>query len=722
MKRIISFFVAALVLMTMAGCNLFIRTSGISGTGNASVSGSKMAAYTMFEPANEADLEVAAASGEVNAGYIIVKVAPGFDSKAFEKFGATVAGHFDFNGYSYYRLYKKGGAVKLVAQLSKTKGVIYAQHELVSRIPDNEASSGAVEKAVSGSKGPAQIHSVLNDPMTWGRFGHFETTKAIDAYAAYGVGDNLVYAVEIDTGINRTHEDFIAENSTQIVEYAKSAFNSTDGGNTFTFVGDGNPFVDVPLNENWDEEGHGTHTAGTIAALGNNGKGVAGVAWKNVRLISYKCFSDSASSGSGSDWAVYSGFADLINWKSSHNITQTIPVNMSLGSSWAGYFELDMINQALANDIMVIASMGNSGYNAPQYPAAYSGVMAVGATRADGSKVHFSTSGNFISVSAPGYNIYSTFNEDNSSYADMSGTSMAAPFVTGTVAYLLTFNKDLKPDQLRTIIESTATDIGDVGWDEDTGYGLVNVKAAVDRIKNGDIPASGSVYSTKTTKIYVRNNNSHYNSGISGYQSAVVGQPIYIYDSNGTYTCLGLTNAVDGSAEFKLLKPGTYTAKTNYLGSMQQQTFTVSNDADNTLNLDYDIPILLIQTVPNLATDPNYNSWADTVITLYDSTGNIIAGPHDSGYLDTLTVAGLESSKTYYIGITQYNSYSTGEYGLNVGFEVKDYVSTTNGRGSGADDSFEENDTLATAAGPITVDTDYGLYQGDADYFKFVMP
>ncbi|HGE71238.1 TPA: hypothetical protein ENX78_10410 [Candidatus Poribacteria bacterium] len=721
MKRIIFVFMAVLALVAIAGCNLFLRASGISTAGNISASSSKMASYIMFEPASEADLEVAAASGEVNAGYVIVKVAPEFDSKVFKEFGATVAGHFDFNGYSYFRLYKKGGAVKLVAQLSKTKGVIYAQHELISRIPYNEASSDAAEKAFSESKGPAQIHSVLNDPMTWGRFGHFETTKAIDAYSAYGVGNNLVYVVDIDTGINRIHEDFIDENGKQIVEYAKSAFDSTDHGKTFTFVGDGNPFIDVPLNENWDEEGHGTHTAGTIAAIGNNGKGVAGVAWKNVKLISYKCFSDSAVSGSGSDWAVYGGFADLINWKNSNSISQTIPVNMSLGSSWAGYFELDMINQALKNNIMVIASMGNSGYNAPQYPAAYSGVMAVGATRADGSKVHFSTSGNFISVSAPGYNIYSTFNKDNSSYADMSGTSMSAPFITGTIAYLLTFNKDLKPDQLRAIIESTSTDIGDAGWDEDTGYGLVNVKAAVDRIKNNDIPISGSVYTTQTTKIYVRNTNSYYNSGISGYPSAVVGQPIYIYDSDGMYKCLGLTNAIDGSAEFKLLKPGTYTAKTNYMGTMKQQSFIVNNNADNELYFDYNIATLLIQTVPNLEKDPYYNSWADTVITLYDDTGNIIAGPYDSGWLDTLAIAGLESGKTYYVGITQYNSYSTGEYGLNIGFEAKDDVSTTNGRGTGVDDLFEENDTLNEAQS-VAVSTDYGLYQGDADYFKFVMP
>ena len=715
MKTTMKLLAAVLALLALAGCNLSTKTI------DAAKASGKMTAYTMFEPADEDDLRAAALNGEANAGYVIAKVKSGFDASKFARLGAAVVGYFDMGGNSYYRLFKEGGAVKLVASLFRTDGIVYAQHELLSSIPDNELSSSSDDDMMAQSRDAGAIAAVFNDPETWGRFGHFEITKALDAYKAYDVGTNTVYIADIDTGINRTHEDFALSGGGQIIEYAKSAFNSTNGGASFSFVGDGNAFVEVPTNENWDDIGHGTHTAGTIAALGNNGKGVAGVAWKNVRLISYKCFSDYAPSGSGSDWAVYGGLADLITWKTTHSVTQTIPVNMSLGSSYAGYFELDMINQALANDIMVVASMGNSGYNAPQYPAAYTGVLAVGATRADGSKVHFSTSGNFISVSAPGYNIYSTYMLDDSSYIDMSGTSMSAPFVTGTIAYLLTFNPTLKPDQLKTMLESTAIDLGDPGWDEDTGYGLVNVKAAVDLVKNNSVPASGSVYSTKTVKISVINTNTHYNSEIIGHEDAVVGQTVYIYDSDGDYVCMGITNAIDGSAEFKMLKPGTYTARTNYLGTMQQAGFTVNSISDTPpFALSFDIAVLLIQTVPNLAKDPSATSAADTIITVYDSAGNTIAGPFDSGLLDTFSVAGLATGSTYAIGITQYNA-TTGEYGLNVGFTGVDSVNTTNGRGVGADDGYEENDSFATAHS-ITVGTDYGMYLGDADYYSFVMP
>lgn len=714
MKRYNIIYTAVVLTFALAGCQLFTGTSGKS-----TETARAMSPYQMFEPSTEAEVRQAALDGEVSPGYVIARATRAFDPAILARWGASVAGTFEVGDAVYYRLYRKDGTVKLVNSLRKTPGVVYAQYELRSSIPQDESSSADSGAEIS-SRGAAAIKAVFDDPMTWGRFGHFETTKALDAYKAYGVGTNLVYVADIDTGINRTHEDFQA-NGGQIIEYAKSAFDSSDGGSTFSFVGNGNSFVDVPEDEDWDEEGHGTHTAGTIAAIGNNGKGVAGVAWKNVRLISYKCFSDEASTGSGSDWAVYGGLADLISWKSTNAPNQTIPVNMSLGSSYAGYFELDMINQALANGIMVVASMGNSGYNAPQYPAAYAGVLAVGATKADGTKVNFSTSGNFISVSAPGYNIYSTFNEGDNSYVDMSGTSMAAPFVTGTLAYLLSFDPTLSPDQLKTIVESTAMDIGDTGWDEDTGYGLVDVKAAADLVKGGNVPASGSAYSPKKATIYVENTESHYDSGITGHESAVVGQTIYVYDSDGDYVCLGITNAVDGSAEFKLMKPGNYTAKTTYLGVSKSLAFSVSATSDQAATFSFNVPVVGIQTVYNLATDPSQASAADTIISLYDSSGNTLVDSYDSGALDSLWVAGLESGQTYRVGITQYNN-TKGEYGLRIGYGGVDTVNTTNGRGVvGSDDSFEPNEGIASAKA-VSMDTDYGLYLGNADFFSFTMP
>ena len=649
MKNKIVLLAAILAALALAGCN---NTSG-SVSKNA-VQTRDISSYTAFLPKTEGELAEAAAAGDVNAGYMIVKTVSDFDPSRFAALGAEVVGSFEMDGSTYFRLHKAVGAVKLVTDLNLEKGVIYAEHDLLSKIPANETSS--TNSASLMSRDAANIASFFNDPETWGRFGHFELTGAIDAYKAHGLGSNTIYVADIDTGINRTHEDFATADGGQIIEYAKSAFESVNGGASFTWVGEGKPFVEVPTYENWDDvggEGHGSHTAGTIAAVGNNGVGVAGVCYGNARLISYKVFCTGVT-GSGGSWSVYGSLADLVAWKQAHKVTQTIPVNMSLGGSYASQFALEMVNKALDNNIMIIASMGNDGYNKAQYPAGYSGVLAVGATRSNGQKVHFSTMNNSISISAPGYNIYSVGYESDDHYQDMSGTSMAAPFVTGTVAYLLTMNPTMSPGQIKTLLETTATDMGATGYDEDTGWGLINVKAAADIVAAGTTLTSN--YSTKTTKVFVKNGNSHYDSGITGYRSAVPAQAVYIYDSDGEYYCNGLTNGTDGSVEFKLLKAGDYVAKTNYFGVMKEQSFTVNNSNDISITLGFDIATVLIQTVPNTyfsngATD------ADSIVSLYAEDGTtLLAGPYDKGSLDTLVVSGLTVGTTYKVLVEPYYS------------------------------------------------------------------
>jgi len=401
--------------------------------------------YIMFHPETKVDFENAVQQGDISSTTLIAKTIKDFDVTQFEKNGLEVIDSFDLEGSRYYRLLSSGGGdtYSKSKRIKNLQGIYFVEHELRSYIPENEESPDI--DLQTSSKGAAEISSVLNDPETWGRFGHFEITHAIDAYKSLGFGPSTVYAVGIDTGIDQTHEDFQSPEGQPIIAYAKSAFDQ----NGF-YVGDKNSFITIPQGENWDDNGHGTHTAGTIAAIGNNNKGVAGVAWQKVKLISYKCFSN-WSQYSGYDWPVYGSLKDLVDWKIANNITQTIPVNMSLGGSYASAFELEMINYAFKNGIVIIASMGNEGTKRAQYPASYAGVIAVGAVRANGEKVGFSTLGDHISVSAPGYNIYSTYKEGK--YCDMSGTSMSAPFVTGLVAYMLSYNPTLTADQIKTILE-----------------------------------------------------------------------------------------------------------------------------------------------------------------------------------------------------------------------------------------------------------------------------
>ncbi|HPE37703.1 MAG TPA: dentilisin complex serine proteinase subunit PrtP, partial [Spirochaetales bacterium] len=370
-----------------------------------------------------------------------------------------------------------------------------------------------------------------------------------------------------------------------IVEYAKSAWSFD--GTAFTYNGDGQPFTVIPTGENWDDEAHGTHVSGTIAARGNNGVGVAGVAWKNVKLISYKVFCDNEVGTS--DWAIYGSLGDLAAWaedqRTNHGMTQaTIPVNMSLGGSYAGSFELEMVNYALEQGVLPVVATGNDGMRTGQYPAAYQGILAVGATNGKDEKVHFSNSGHWISVSAPGFDIISTGNGSslwNSSgdgygtggkdyrqteYQWMSGTSMATPFVTGTIGYILSFNPTLTPYQVKRVLELTADDKGVAGFDEDYGYGRVNVLRAATMVRTGTgLPADNSHYLNTKIVASVENISSNYDSGLgAGLEKAVAGATVNVVDSLGRFVAMGMTNGTDGSVEFRGLTAGTYTLKVNY--------------------------------------------------------------------------------------------------------------------------------------------------------------
>jgi hypothetical protein len=221
--------------------------------------------------------------------------------------------------------------------------------------------------------------------------------------------------------------------------------------------------------------------------------------------------------------------------------------------------------------------------------------------------------------------------------------------------------------------------------------------------------------------VAVRNNNVHYDSGIAGQEKAVVDQTVYLYGSDGKYIALGMTNGTDGTTEFRNLKPGSYTLVTNYMSVKKQTTLTLDNSADRTANFDFDSASFpfLIQTLPNTAVNGGASD-ADTILSLYDDAGNLLVGPFDNDPLDSISVTGLVSGRTYYVAVTQSGG-STGEYGLNVGFVRKTSVDTLFGRGAGVDDTLEVNDVNGQAA-PLAVGTDYGLYLGNADWFSFVMP
>jgi subtilisin len=229
-------------------------------------------------------------------------------------------------------------------------------------------------------------------------------------------------------------------------------------------------------NDPWDDHtaGHGTHVAGTVAAL-CNGLGAVGVA-PEVDLYALKVMN---SSGSGSwsaiiaalDWAVQNGMQ---------------VVNLSLGSSTdPGTIVRDAFNNAYAAGLIIVSSAGNAGLgeNTVGFPAQYDSVIAVASTTSTDARSSFSSTGPAVELAAPGSSIYSTM--PGGGYALKSGTSMAAPHVAGAAALVLASGIiDLDGDgrvndEVRLVLQTTAEDLGTAGRDDYFGFGLIDAPAAV---------------------------------------------------------------------------------------------------------------------------------------------------------------------------------------------------------------------------------------------------
>lgn len=228
---------------------------------------------------------------------------------------------------------------------------------------------------------------------------------------------------------------------------------------------------------------HGTHVAGIIAGEKGNGVGGYGV-FPNAQIISIDVFNRSFFS---SDYIVAEGILEAIRQKAQ-------VINLSLSSSVPSPIVEEAIKKAIDANITVVAAAGNSGININEYPAAVEGVIGVGATNAKNELADFSTYGPAVDVVAPGEDIYSSVYDidKKSTFAKLSGTSMATPIVTATVAMLLSKNPKLTPYEINYILNKTAKDLGEKGYDLKYGYGLVNPVAAL-QFNPKNIPANPNI-------------------------------------------------------------------------------------------------------------------------------------------------------------------------------------------------------------------------------------
>lgn len=248
----------------------------------------------------------------------------------------------------------------------------------------------------------------------------------------------------IDTGISLKHPD-LANN----IKGGYNAITNRKGAN--------------------DDNGHGSHVAGIIAAL-NNSSGVVGVAPK-ADLYAIKAL-NAAGSGYISD------IVEGIDWAISRNIKV---INMSFGCACDVQFMHDAVIRAKNAGIVIVAAAGNSATDPVIYPAAYPEVIAVSATDSSDALASWSARGPEVDLSAPGVGVYSTYK--GKGYATLSGTSMASPHVAGAAALVLNTpvgnydennNSKWDPPELTAKLKGSVTDLGTFGFDNLFGFGLVN--------------------------------------------------------------------------------------------------------------------------------------------------------------------------------------------------------------------------------------------------------
>jgi subtilisin len=266
--------------------------------------------------------------------------------------------------------------------------------------------------------------------------------QAPTAHSAGYSGAGIRVAI-LDTGIDARHEDL----------------NVYGGYSVFTDSANNNPYVDV--------NGHGTHVAGTVAALNNN-IGVLGVA-PGAQLYAVKVLNNS---GGGS----YSGIAQGIEWSINNRMNI---INMSLGGSAHSSILQQYCDLAYNRGILVVAAAGNSGNAAGTgdnvaYPARYSSVIAVAATDSNNNRASFSSTGPAVELSAPGVGILSTL--PGNRYGTANGTSMASPHVAGVAALVWQAKPNLTNVDLRRLLNITALPLGNGNH---YGSGLVRAWNAI---------------------------------------------------------------------------------------------------------------------------------------------------------------------------------------------------------------------------------------------------
>lgn len=374
--------------------------------------------------------------GEYNTQRVMV----GFDSSLpmLDHSGIRLRAHSIGEGIAVVEVPAGEDALSVVTSLRSRSGLTFAEPDVVRTIS-------------------------ANDPYIAYQWG-LERIGAPSAWDSGEAGSGVVVAV-VDTGV------------------------SADGADGFSSLLVGKDYVDDDADAD-DENGHGTHVAGTIAQATDNGIGVAGVA-PGASILPVRVL-DADGSGYTSDvvagilYAISEG-ADVIN--------------LSLGSTAPSTSEELALAAAVEAGVLVVAATGNDGSDsALNYPAVYDDALAVAATDYNDTRTSYSNAGDGVDLAAPGGDtaadldgngygdgiLQETRNSNGWGYYFYQGTSMATPHVAGAAAVLM--GAGATAEEARALLEETAMDRGADGWDREYGHGVIDLPSALAAMADEEDP------------------------------------------------------------------------------------------------------------------------------------------------------------------------------------------------------------------------------------------
>jgi subtilisin family serine protease len=317
-----------------------------------------------------------------------------------------------------------------------------------------------------------QLAQVPDDPRFDEQWSH-DVARAANAWNTT-TGDADVVVAVLDTGVDARHPD-LRDNIVEQVDLSSGRVVTRTAGSD-------NDTCDV---------GHGTFVAGVIGAQGDNGRGIAGVAW-DVSIVDVALTSHASRCGI-LDSAIIGGLDYVL-----HRSTHVDVVNLSLGGvadacPTALQDELQLVRD---DGTLVVAAAGNDEERAPgatSIPASCDGVLSVAAVGDDSNVAVYSNENRYVDIAAPGGDsttgagILSTTAGGSDTYGEEEGTSFASPYIVGVAALLLSVEPTLTPDDLESILEGTARDRGTSGRDSAYGWGVVDAAAAVSAADDDDI-------------------------------------------------------------------------------------------------------------------------------------------------------------------------------------------------------------------------------------------